>query len=181
MLFWVVVLFIIWIANQDSDNGYKNNTLNTQKPAIEEIVPPENRLTNWEEIFKNDYYFKNVFWHHKLTVDNSQWWSDAIVKLVPVGKKSIYTAYIRDGYSIAVDEIPDGQYEIYFVYVKWYNYGAGKPLWVSGAQKADKIYTFNTTNEGNYQVSKELTISLYKTVNWNLNTDFVSDDAFNSL
>lgn len=162
----------------------KNNTQNTKIVNCEnwyilswwncekEIIDySKNRLENWEIIKIDNAYFKK-YWHNNLYIDNRQWDSDAIVKLVPLGWRSIYTAYTREWSKISVWEIPNWSYEIYFIYCKWYNYWIWIPLWIIWAQKADKVYYLN---------SNELTISLYKVENWNLNTTYVSETWFNDL
>ena len=69
--------------------------LETTPKVAEDIILPENRLSNGQNIYKDIQYFKK-YGANEITIDNTENNTDAIAKLVPVeAEKSIYTTYIR--------------------------------------------------------------------------------------
>ena len=159
--------------------------LETTPKVAEDIILPENRLSNGQNIYKDIQYFKK-YGANEITIDNTENNTDAIAKLVPVeAEKSIYTTYIRHWYKYTIKNIPNGNYTLYFAYCQWYNYGMKKPLWLYGSQRADEQYMLHTwkENTSDWYIlhNNHLTISLYKQVDWNLTTTDILEGQFNDL
>ena len=159
--------------------------LETTPKVAEDIILPENRLSNGQNIYKDIQYFKK-YGANEITIDNTENNTDAIAKLVPVeAEKSIYTTYIRHWYKYTIKNIPNGNYTLYFAYCQWYNYGMKKPLWLYGSQRADEQYMLHTwkENTSDWYIlhNNHLTISLYKKVDWNLTTTDILEGQFNDL
>jgi hypothetical protein len=186
IIFFVAMTAVVFLAinSKDSASPTSPNIPTTKNTDQTRIIPPEKRLGNGELIRKNVSYFKNIYGHHKLTIDNSDGGSDAIAKLVPTNQDTaIIAVYIREWNKYTIDEIPNGSYELFFAYVWGYDYTTGKPLWLTWTQKSDDILHFQETREnqadGYTLISSHVTITLYKTTDGNLSTSSVPNDTFN--
>ena len=178
VLVGIIVLMSILISIFSNNDSTNTSSYNNTPKKVEEVILPENRLSNWTVIYRDSQYLGG---DHEITIDNSAGGTDAIIKLVSTTKgRSIYTVYIREWYKYTIKNISNGNYYLYFAYCKWYNYGTEMPLWLYGSQKADRLYNLQTTRESDYLVSSQWTITLYKAYDGNLTTTNVWEDQFNS-
>ena len=121
---WAIVivwLIIIWVAS-DSGSSSSSRSNYTSSTTNSNVLSPKNNdasktytpLSNWTVLSKDSSFF-NRWWWHEVEINNTQWSTDSIFKLVSLStNKSVYSVYIRKWYSVTISDIPDGNYYSYF-------------------------------------------------------------------
>lgn len=136
----------------------------------------KNRPYNWQ-ILSQNYWYLWWSWEHEITIKNNWWWSDSLVKIVPVWWRSVIDFYVRKWSSYTVKSIPNWTYDIYFKhYESWINWLMSK--W---AQKMEDPVSLYTSYEWNRVYSSTYEVTLYWVIWWDVQTDYVWSDSFDDL
>jgi len=153
-----------WVCICGSGLYNENNQCITYQPTHGKIF-----TKNWS-YFNNDW--------HEITVNNSQWSWDALVKIVDkFTKRSIISVYIQKWRSHIVTNLVDGTYDIYF---KYFSYTTWSLMW-RGSKKMESSNLMKTTTQWNYYYKSTLDITLYTVPGGKEETDTVNSDIFDNL
>jgi hypothetical protein len=110
-----------------------------------------------------------------LTIDNINGGADAVAILTHSGTKNILTGvYIRNGETELIQNIPDGNYNLYFASGNNWNQNTLKFDVSPSYTKFEDVFPYTTTNT-------EVTtwrVTLYGVVNGNAKSEVISEDDF---
>lgn len=110
-----------------------------------------------------------------LTIDNIQGGTDAVAVLTYYGSKnSLTSVYIRKGGTTTIQNIPDGNYNLYFASGGSWNPDTLKFEVAPSYTKFEDIFSYSTTTTQ----AMRWRITLYSVVNGNANSEDVSEFDF---
>ncbi len=113
---------------------------------------------------------------HKLTIHNAPG-TDAVVKLKDRNQETVLAMYVRAG-ATASASVPSGSLQFQYATGRNYSNDCGRFLQDMQASKDPDYEVYETTRQGNYVYTSDMTYTLKRVSNGNFQPSSMSNSAF---